>query len=215
MTENKTHCVIFDCDGTLVDSERLCCEAIRDTFNQYGAEMTIADAMEHFEGGKLADILSTTRERLNMAVSVDELEPVYREHLDRLFAEHLKPMTGAIELLEVLKRRGIEFCVASNGPKTKIENALELTGLRSYFGDRIFSAFDTNSWKPDPDLVLYTAMAMGFRLEECIYVDDTPKGLEAGIKAGVKTVQLLGFSSKQPPEEVVQIKNLQELESLL
>ncbi|NVD07863.1 HAD family hydrolase [Vibrio sp. JPW-9-11-11] len=196
MNEPQTKCVIFDCDGTLVDSERLCCLALCATFKQFGATLTMDQAVKHFEGGKLADILSSTSQRLGVQVSLDKLEPVYRQLLDDLFAQQLKPMDGVFELLEFLIQHNIEYCVASNGPKVKIRRSLELTGLLPYFEGRIFSAFDTNSWKPEPDLVLYSAMSMGFTTDECLYIDDTPKGLEAGIRAGVKTVQLRGLNDK-------------------
>ncbi|NOH61393.1 HAD-IA family hydrolase [Vibrio sp. RE88] len=215
MGKPQTQCVIFDCDGTLVDSERLCCQALCDVFNRYDVHLSLDMAIEHFEGGKLADILTDMRDRLGLSVSLDELEPVYREVLEQLFEAHLKPMDGVFDVIKCLEAKGIEYCVASNGPKTKIEKTLQITGLLPYFKGKIFSAFDTNSWKPEPDLVQYSAMNMGFKLNECIYVDDTPKGLEAGIRAGVKTVHLVGLNDKIHSEKVVRITGLRDLEALV
>ncbi|WP_070966240.1 HAD-IA family hydrolase [Vibrio sonorensis] len=211
----QTRCIIFDCDGTLVDSERLCCQALVKVFNRFGCTLSMSEALAHFEGGKLADILSSTRDRLGINVSLDRLEPLYRQELDQLFLSHLKPMDGALNLIAYLKNKGVEFCVASNGPKAKIERALALTGMLELFEGKVFSAFDTNSWKPDPDLIRYSAMNMGFTLDECLYVDDTPKGLEAGINAGVKTVQLVGPVSRNHKLEVTKIHHLRELETML
>ncbi|MEZ8100866.1 HAD-IA family hydrolase [Vibrio bivalvicida] len=215
MTKPHAQCVIFDCDGTLVDSERLCCLALCDTFNHFGAILSMDEAVSHFEGGKLADILAATKQRLNVNVSIDRLEPIYRQRLDQLFEEQLKPMDGVHEVLEYLNEQGIEYCVASNGPRDKIERCLELTGLLPFFKGKIFSAFDTNSWKPEPDLIFYSAMNMGFKLEECIYVDDTPKGLEAGVRAGVQTVHLTGLNDKHHTLELKKISHLRELEEML
>ncbi|KGY10499.1 HAD-IA family hydrolase [Vibrio sinaloensis] len=212
MTKPQIKCVIFDCDGTLVDSERLCCEALCQAFNHFGAKLSMEDAISHFEGGKLADILSMTKQRLGVKVSIDKLEPVYRDYLDGLFDAQLQPMEGVFDVLDYLDTRGIEYCVASNGPRVKIERALELTGLLPQFKGKIFSAFDTNSWKPEPDLVMYSAMNMGFRLEECMYVDDTPKGLEAGVRAGVKTVHLIGINERAHELNIEKIRHLKELE---
>ncbi|MEL7290915.1 MAG: HAD-IA family hydrolase [Pseudomonadota bacterium] len=215
MNEPLAKCVIFDCDGTLVDSERLCCVALCGTFKQFGAILTIEQAVKHFEGGKLADILSSTKERLGVDVSLDQLEPVYRQQLDELFEQQLKPMDGVFELLDFLMEQGIEYCVASNGPKEKIRRSLELTGLLSYFDGRIFSAFDTNSWKPEPDLVLYSAMTMGFTVDECLYIDDTPKGAEAGVRAGVETIQLRGLNDKGHQSASQSFDNLHQLKQWL
>ncbi|KHT51783.1 HAD-IA family hydrolase [Vibrio sinaloensis] len=212
MTKPQIKCVIFDCDGTLVDSERLCCEALCQAFNHFGAKLSMEDAIRHFEGGKLADILSMTKQRLGVKVSIDKLEPVYRDYLDGLFDAQLQPMEGVFDVLDYFDTRGIEYCVASNGPRVKIERALELTGLLPQFKGKIFSAFDTNSWKPEPDLVMYSAMNMGFRLEECMYVDDTPKGLEAGVRAGVKTVHLIGINERAHELNIEKIRHLKELE---
>ena len=215
MGKPQTQCVIFDCDGTLVDSERLCCQALCDVFNRYDVHLSLDMAIEHFEGGKLADILTDMRDRLSLNVSLDEPEPIYRQVLEKLFEAHLKPMDGVFEVISYLEAKGIEYCVASNGPKTKIEKTLQITGLLPYFEGKIFSAFDTNSWKPDPDLVHYSAMNMGFRLNECIYVDDTPKGLEAGIRAGVKTIHLVGLNDKVHSDKVLRIRTLKDLETLV
>lgn len=214
MVQTKAQCIIFDCDGTLVDSERLCCQALCETFDQFGATLSVQEAASHFEGGKLADILSATKKRLGVNVSLDKLEPIYRQRLDQLFEEQLEPMDGVFETLDFLKSAGIEYCVASNGPSDKIQKSLELTGLLPFFNGKIFSAFDTNSWKPEPDLILYSAMNMGFRLQDCIYVDDTPKGLEAGVRAGVKTIHLVGLNDKSHELDLPKIRSLRELETV-
>ena len=215
MAKPQAQCVIFDCDGTLVDSERLCCQALCDAFNHFGASLSMDEAVSHFEGGKLADILAATKQRLNVNVSIDRLEPVYRQKLDLLFEDQLQPMEGVFEVLDYLNENGVEYCVASNGPRDKIERCLELTGLLPFFKGKIFSAFDTNSWKPEPDLILYSAMNMGFKLEDCIYVDDTPKGLEAGVRAGVQTVHLTGLNNKHHTLDLKKISHLRELEEML
>ncbi|EKO3408387.1 HAD-IA family hydrolase [Vibrio fluvialis] len=213
MADKKTNCVIFDCEGTLVDSERLCCEALVRIFNDLGAELSISDIAQNFEGGKIADILNTTLELAGMSADIDVLETRYREELEALFAAELKPMDGVITLLDTLNNHDIEFCVASNAPRKKIESILQLAGLMPYFTSKVFSAFEANSWKPEPDLIRYCAMNMGFLLDECIYVDDTAKGVEAGVLAGVTTfqVQPVNPSNRTTYDEVVILSKLEHL----
>ncbi|MGB1319761.1 MAG: HAD-IA family hydrolase [Vibrio gallaecicus] len=194
MVQQEVKCVIFDCDGTLIDSERLCCQALVNVFSDFDADLSIEESLTHFQGGKLADILSETQNRLGLSISLDILEPLYREEVESLFLRHLQPMNGAFELIQYLKNENIEFCIASNAPKSRIESSLLMTGLFDHFKGKIFSAFDANSWKPEPDLILYTAMNMGFLPSDCIYVDDTKKGIEAGIRAGIKTFCLKTFN---------------------
>lgn len=215
MHKKKVKCVIFDCDGTLVDSEKLCCEALVNVFNSFGARYRYEDALANFEGGKLADILAQTRDHLNLQVSIDVLEPLYRDEVQKLFEHGLNAMDGAQDILQMLDSRHIEYCVATNGPQEKTKHALILTGLMPYFEGKVFSAFDTNSWKPEPDLIRYSAMNMGFTLEECLYIDDTPKGLEAGLRAGVRTLQLLGPHSRTYSHTVHAIDNLRDISQWL
>ncbi|PMJ89609.1 HAD-IA family hydrolase [Vibrio sp. 10N.261.55.A7] len=186
----KIKCVIFDCDGTLIDSERLCCQALVNVFTRFKIHFPLEDALRHFEGGKLADILLAACEHVGVNISLDVLEPLYRQELKTLFEQDLEAMDGANELLEYLSNNDMEYCVVSNGPLEKMQYSLELTKLSPYFEGKMFSAFEANSWKPDPDLICYAAMNMGYSLAECIYVDDTKKGIEAGISAGVKTFLL-------------------------
>ncbi|NVC94552.1 HAD family hydrolase [Vibrio natriegens] len=217
MAINNVKCVIFDCDGTLVDSERLCCQALVHVFNQHGAELTIDECVSHFKGGKLADILRDTKALMDINVPIDVLEPEYRQELQKLFVRHLQPMDGAKQLLSFFDSHNIEYCVASNGPKDKIEYALELTGLLDAFKGKVFSAFDANSWKPEPDLLMYSAMNMGFLPSDCLYIDDTPKGVEAGINAGIKTVHLFNGEdiNRVDDERVIKIQHFDELKEQL
>lgn len=183
-------CVIFDCEGTLVDSETLCCQVLVELFSHFGAHLDYQECLIHFDGGQLAHILETTQQRLGLSISLDILEPMYRDIAHRLFTQRLKMMPGARSVTHFLHYHHIEFCIASNSTKEKVKHVLALTGLSELFGERIFSAFDANSWKPEPDLLLYCAMNMGFLPHECIYIDDTVKGVEAGHRAGIETYQL-------------------------
>ncbi|WP_261818195.1 HAD-IA family hydrolase [Vibrio gallicus] len=188
MVHQGIKCVIFDCEGTLVDSERLCCQALVNTFAQFDVKISMEEALRHFDGGKLSEILLQTCFRRHLAVDIDELEPLYREEARILYEQHLQPMVYAKDVLDELKRRDIEVCVMSNSPRARIEAQLTFTELDSYFKGRIFSAFDANSWKPEPDLVQFAAMSMGFLPSECLCIDDTSKGIQAGVSANVHTV---------------------------
>ncbi|MBL4831043.1 MAG: 6-phosphogluconate phosphatase [Aliivibrio sp.] len=187
-TANQISCIIFDCDGTLVDSEVLCCQGLVNVFDRFGATLSLEECKSHFSGGKIADILQAACKMAEVTISIDILEPLYREEVNTLFKAHLKPMPGVDELLHYLDDKQIEICVASNGPISKIEYALQLTGLLPQFKGKTFSAFDTNSWKPEPDLLRFAAMNMGVLVNECLFVDDTAIGVQAGINAGMKTL---------------------------
>lgn len=213
MSKSRIKCVIFDCEGTLVDSERLCCEALVQVFGELGVTLSYGQVAEHFSGGKIADILHSACELAQITTDMDLLEQRYRLSVAAMFRRKLLPMEGARALINYLKRNQIEFCVVSNAPREKIIMTLTLAGLESHFEGRVFSAFDANSWKPDPDLIHYCTMNMGFTLDECIYIDDTQQGVSAGVNAGVMTFQLRPLSLKNCSDsnQVTILSNLIEL----
>lgn len=217
MGKHDIQCVIFDCQGTLIDSERLTCMALVRIFNQMGACLSVDDLLPHFTGGKTVDILLNTCRITGISADIDQLEVLYRQEIDALFMTQLQPMAGAVCLLECLKQQGIEYCVTSNAPYEKMLSDLTLAGLENYFTGRIFSAFEANSWKPEPDLVRYCAMRMGFALQNCLYVDDTKQGVEAGIEAGVMSYQLCSPARLQQPThpQARVIHHLQKLETVV
>lgn len=85
----------------------------------------------------------------------------------------------------MLRQLDRPYCVASSGPRDKIEHSLSITGLLGYFPGRIFSAYDVGSWKPDPGLFLHAAETMGVAPERCAVVEDSVLGVQAGVAAGM------------------------------
>ncbi|WP_235868469.1 HAD-IA family hydrolase [Vibrio ezurae] len=206
-------CVIFDCEGTLVDSEKLCCQALVSVFNSVDVKLSLDEALAHFNGGKLSDILMQTTKRLGIKADIDELVLMYREKSKVLFQDQLMPSKNAVMVLDKLKQLGIEVCVVSNGPLSKLESQLEISGLARYFKGSMFSAFEANSWKPDPDLIRYAAMRMGFQGKDCLFVDDTQQGVQAGLAANITTLHYRPnhLSPKSTAEGAISISDLSEL----
>ncbi|WP_413112465.1 6-phosphogluconate phosphatase [Thaumasiovibrio sp. DFM-14] len=188
MTNSSIKCIIFDCDGTLVDSERLCQRALVDVFAHFGCQLDLDECMNRFQGGKLSDILLETREKCGLDVSLEILEPMYRKACETAFNAELQPIPGTPQLLSALQQQGIDVCVASNGPVKKMTHTLGLTKLLPFFQDRLFSAFEIQVWKPEPDLLHYAAMQMGYSVNECLFVDDTIPGISAGINANMRSI---------------------------
>jgi HAD superfamily hydrolase (TIGR01509 family) len=87
--------------------------------------------------------------------------------------------------MDALESIQLPKCVASSGPMEKIRQALQVTNLANYFRDDIFSSYDIQSWKPEPDLFLWAANAMGIAPSKCAVVEDSPAGIEAAKRAGM------------------------------
>lgn len=204
--------VIFDCDGTLVDSEGLACQAIVDHAAAFGVRLTLTDAVARFTGGRMADVVAYL-EKLRGAPLPADFTAEVRERMAAAFVANLRPIDGALDLVRSLT---LPHCVASSGPREKIELSLSITGLLPYFEGRIFSAYEVGSWKPDPALFLHAARALGADARRCAVVEDSGHGIEAGLAAGMTVFALVdGTARPDLPRGVQPIGNLRELIPLL
>jgi HAD superfamily hydrolase (TIGR01509 family) len=172
-------CVIFDLDGTLVDSEGLCNQAFLDLLPQLNDPLETLT--KRYRGQKLSSILIDLENRLGLNLH-DSFEQHYRQRVAELFAHDLNPMPGVLEMLATLTS---PKCISSSGPLPKIRQALEVSGLAAYFGDNLFSSYVIGSWKPDPGLFQYAAYAMAFVPSRCAVIEDSEVGIEAAIAAGM------------------------------
>jgi HAD superfamily hydrolase (TIGR01509 family) len=204
-------CVIFDLDGTLVDSEGLCNQAFLDLLPQL--HDPLRTLTERYRGQKLSSILIDLENRLGLNLQ-DAFEQDYRQRVAELFARDLKPMPGVLEMLATLNS---PKCIASSGPLPKIRQALQVSGLAAYFGNNLFSSYEIVSWKPDPGLFQYAAKAMGFMPSQCVVVEDSEVGIEAAIAGGMTPFYYAptgAISSYQTAVHVV-FDNMSQLPQLL
>ncbi len=204
-------CLIFDCDGTLVDSELLCNRALSIHLEIVGVRESAAELMRRYRGDKLANIFKDL-ERIHGISCGQQFERDYRALTADLFKQELQAFPTVRETLEKIR---LTKSVASNGPRAKIEQALSLTGLESYFGSNIFSAYEIESWKPSPNLFLHAAHSMGFKPEQCMVIDDSEAGIEAGLAANMNTVYFDPESKKYLDKKVSSISCMSQLIDLL
>lgn len=193
--------VIFDCDGVLVDSEYLCHVALAEALLALGLNEDPGRLYRAYSGWPLSTIFAELETchgvRLPGGFEVD-----YRRIVARLFEAELEPVPGAAALLQNLK---LPFCVASNGPRHKIEHSLGLCGLLEYFEGRIFSAYEVGAWKPDPGLFLAASAGLGLLPEQCLVVEDSRVGVRAAQEAGIPVLLYTGGREiAAPPAPLLQ-----------
>lgn len=181
--------IIFDCDGTLVDSELICNRGISLKLKDYGVYLDEKLLMEKYRGGKLSEILKSIEIENKISLS-DTFVSEYRTLIEELFERDLKPIEGAHKLLSELVKLNFRICVASNGPPEKIKKALKWTGLIKYFEGKIYSSYVINSWKPDPGLFLHAAKSLQSKPENCLVVEDSRLGIIAANRARIKACLL-------------------------
>lgn len=192
---NQVECVLFDCDGTLVDSEVLCSKAYVHMFAHYGIELALEEVFKKYKGIKLYEIIERVNAEQGVNLPTSDLEPIFRQEVARLFDAELQPIAGARELLAQMDAL---MCTVSNGPVSKMQHSLGLTDMLSYFDDRLFSGYDIQRWKPDPAIVFHAAEQMQVPVERCILVDDSVAGAQAGIAAGIPVFYFCADPHNQP-----------------
>lgn len=192
---NQVECVLFDCDGTLVDSEVLCSKAYVHMFAHYGIELALEEVFKKYKGIKLYEIIERVNAEQGVNLPASDLEPIFRQEVARLFDAELQPIAGARELLTQMTA---PMCTVSNGPVSKMQHSLGLTDMLSYFDDRLFSGYDIQRWKPDPAIVFHAAQQMQVPVERCILVDDSVAGAQAGIAAGIPVFYFCADPHNQP-----------------
>ncbi len=176
--------LIFDCDGTLVDSEGIANEIFIEAIHQLGIPLTEEEAWRYFPGTSMAICIKYVEDKYQTTLPTDFVAR-QREKQRIEFRKRLTPIPGVKSTLQKLPH---EKCVASNGPMDVIVDNLRNTGLTGFFKDRIFSAYALNVWKPDPSLFLHAAEDLGYRADQCIVIEDSAAGIEAGINAQMKVL---------------------------
>ena len=175
-------CIIFDCDGVLVDSEVINNRVLLEMASEYGVTMDLAEAVEEFSGIRLLEGIKILQQRASSPFPAN-FEQDFRARTYEIFKTEMKAVEGVQSLLESLT---VPYCVASSGPVEKIKLNLTVTGLIKYFDNRIFSGYDINSWKPDPGIFLYAAKQMGFDPSVCAVIEDSKAGIIAAVRGGFK-----------------------------
>lgn len=180
----KPGCIIFDCDGVLVDSEVIGVKVLLDMASEYGVTMDLQEAVEEFSGIRLREGIKMLQQKAKSPFP-DDFEQTFRKRSYEVFKTEMRPVKGIREILDSLT---MPFCVASSGPVEKMILNLTITGLLPYFeeGNRIFSGYQINSWKPDPGIFLYAARMMGFSPAECVVIEDSKAGVIAAQRGGFK-----------------------------
>lgn len=184
--------VVFDCDGVLVDSEEISNSVLARMLAELGLPTTTAQSRREHQGMLLRDIAARTEARLGHELPVGWVERYERER-DERFAVALKPVPGAQALVERCLQAGLDVCVASQGSLAKTDRSLALTGLERLFSPAArFSAQQVERGKPDPDLFLHAARTMRAEPSMCTVIEDTPSGVTAGVRAGMR---VLGYAA--------------------
>ena len=179
--------VIFDCDGVLVDSERISNGVWARLLTEAGLPMTTEQSLGIFLGNSMATCVALATDMLGHALPDDLLGRFHAITTIELERD-LVAVNGVFILLDALDAAGVCYAVASNGEHEKMAITLGKTGLASRFENRRYSSLDVGKPKPAPDLFLYAAEKMGFTPSRTIVVEDSPLGVMGASAAGMSVI---------------------------
>ena len=180
--------VIFDCDGVLVDTERIAVRVDVQVLAELGWEMTEAEVVERFVGLSDATIRAAIEAHTGRRLT-DNWEQQFQHLYRSAFAEHLQAVDGVVDALDGIT---LQTCVASSGTHEKMRFTLGLTGLLGRFDGRMFSVTEVERGKPAPDLFLHAAARMRVAPAACAVVEDSRFGVEAARAAGMRAFGYAG-----------------------
>jgi HAD superfamily hydrolase (TIGR01509 family) len=174
--------VIFDCDGVLVDSERISVRIDVQVLAELGWPLTETEVIERFVGRSEMYMVGEIEAALGRPLAPG-WDASYRHLYREAFDAELAPVDGVVEALDAIET---PTCVASSSSHERLRHTLGLTGLLERFEGRIFSAEDVRNGKPAPDLFLHAAAALGADPARCAVVEDSRYGVEAARAAGMR-----------------------------
>jgi len=197
--------IIFDMDGTLVQSEDCASQAMLDVIP--GLTGTAQEVTAKYRGMRLADIFADI-EAVSPGGVPDNCLELYRDREETLSGSMIVASPEADQMLSLLS---VAKCIASNAPVEKTLRSLKLCDLSHHFNDGIFSAYQVQAWKPDPTLFVYAVEQYGVSAEECLVVEDSVVGIQAAQAAGMAHVYYDLHGNGHAPEGVKSISALGEL----
>lgn len=191
---------LFDMDGTLVDNTLAHMRAFEIFCARYGVtgwkeKLSQAFGMGNDDIMRLIMPAELIHER-GLASLAEEKEAIYRE----IYAPEIRPVKGLVPLLESLRAAGVRCAVGSSGCRANVDFVLEKCRIGEFFDARI-SGDRVTRCKPDPEIYLTAAAALGMAPTECVVFEDAKAGIESARRAGVGRVVALATTL---PREVLE-----------
>ena len=187
--------VIFDHDGVLVDSEIIAMDLCSRLLSEHGVPTTVDEAIRVYLGSSLDSVMDVI-EHGGTAIDRVAFDQRFHDELFAGFRRELQPIPGMRLLLEQLNAAGMPFVIASSGSSQRVNLGITTTELVEFFPDHVITTRDhVERGKPFPDLFLLAAERAGVDPAACLVIEDSPHGVEAAHRAGMRVV---GLSYRTP-----------------
>lgn len=180
---NKKKAVIFDLDGTLVDSMWMWKTIDVDFLKEYGYACP-RDLQKAVEGMSFSETAAYFKERFSLPLSTDEIKKIWTEMSLEKYCSQVPLKRGAKGFLQQIKALGLQCGIATSNGREMVDAVIEALQIGSYF-QVVATACEVAAGKPEPDIYLKVADALGVEPKDCLVFEDVPAGITAGKRAGM------------------------------
>jgi 2-phosphoglycolate phosphatase len=188
--------VLFDLDGTLVDSVKDLAESVNFTRQHYGLDRLPDSTIMAFVGNGVYNLLGKSLETADQT-KIGEAYQIFQDHYRIHCADHTKPFPGAFELLIALKEKNIKMGVVSNKPQEFTDLVLKQLNLGHYF-EVAFGPESTKNRKPDPEPLLTALQKLGAQPQEAVMIGDSIVDIQAARAARMRIAVLThGYGTRE------------------
>lgn len=174
--------VLFDMDGTLVDSEKLWDVALQELAQEYGGELS-EDARRSIVGTAMAESMRILHDDLGQPERDPEISGAWiNARILELFRTGLPWRPGAFELLRAVRAAGIPTALVTSSPRALVEIALDTLGRDNF--DTVVAGDEVVAAKPHPEPYLTAARLLGVPIERCVAIEDSATGVASALASG-------------------------------
>lgn len=205
---NQYDLIIFDCDGTLVNTEELSNKVHSEGLTAFGlAEYTPEKCLIEFTGSSWIDI----KRKLENKHSLEIPDSLFHDYIEAMLkhaeTENIE-VEGALDFVNKVSATQVKIGVASNGMRVNVIKTLKITGFMDYFSqETVLTKQDVKNPKPSPEMYLLAASKQGVAPSKCLVIEDSPTGAMAGIAAGMDVFGFTGTAhdSKSQAEKLQKV----------
>lgn len=198
--------VLFDMDGVLVDSEAYICKAGMMMFKEKGLEVSEED-FKPFIGMGENRYLGGVAEKYKLEYDIEEIKARTYEIYDGLVKDELQPLPGVVQFIEKCRLKDLKLAVATSADETKMLINLREMGFTEDDFDALINGLMVERKKPDPEIYIKAARAIGLEAKDCLVVEDAVSGVKAAKAAGSKCLAVMSSFNEEDLHEADWIVN--------
>lgn len=195
---NNINAVLFDLDGTLVDSMWMWRDIDIEYLDRFGIELP-EDLQSKIEGMSFSETAVYFKNRFAISDSLEQIKEEWNRMAREKYLNEVPLKEGALELLQYLKENEIQAGIATSNSRELVDLVIKKLGITEYFGS-IRTSCEVERGKPSPDIYLLVSKDLGVKAEECLVFEDIISGIKAGKNAGMKVCAV--YDSYSEPMDV-------------